>query len=103
MKDTRPIDVQVAELTKEQKRTIPKIYKYHLIFSIAIIALLLIALLFSHVAVANAKSDWDLIEEKIESIHSSDKYKLYGDRTSAIATYEAAVHTRTMVRNGRTN
>lgn len=96
MKDTRPIDVQVAELTPEQKRKIPKIYKYHMIFSFVLIVGLLFALLFTHIGVVNAQSHLDSIKEKIAS-NGAFGTQYYADQTAAYDAYDAAVNVRTMV------
>lgn len=95
MKDTRPIEAQVAELTDEQKRTIPKIYKYHLIFSIVLIVALLAGLLIAHVGVVNAQSDYDEIQAKISA--SPVGYLQYGaESRAAFDALDAAVNVRTM-------
>lgn len=97
MKDTRPIRVQVAELTEEQKQNIPTIYKYHLIFSLTIIGLFLLALLISHICVVSAQTKLNQLENELDTISVSERYALYEDWTSAIDQYDSTIHLRTMI------
>lgn len=97
MKDTRPIDIQVAELTPEHKRKIPKIYKAHLLFSFVLIGSLLVALLFAQIGVFAARSDLDAVQHKIHAGGSLGGIHYFAEETAAYEAYDSAIHTRMLV------
>lgn len=98
MKDTRPIDIQVAELTPEQKRKIPKIYKAHLLFSFILVGALLVALLFAQIGVLNARSDLEAIQDKINSaVPEWTGIQYFAEETAAYEAYDSAIHVRMLI------
>ena len=62
-KDKRPINVQVADLTAEQRKSIPRIALYHTLFSV--LALVLVAVL-TIVPLFTASSDYTVAGDKAD-------------------------------------
>ena len=73
-KDTRPIEIQVAELTDEQKRNIPRIFYGHLALAVALILMLLGVIAFFHFQTAEAYETYDIMEQQFDINMNTGKF-----------------------------
>lgn len=97
MKDKRPIEVQVAELTEEQKQKIPKIFWMHLIITIVIIGAHLISGLFCVINVEAAKAELRSIEARRATASLWESLSLTKEWLAASDRYDVAMQTLTTV------
>ena len=100
MKDKRPIEVQVADLTEEQKREIPKIFRIHLIITILIVGVYLACLLLCWMSAGSAKAEVESIEAKKATASLWESLGLTREWLAAQDRYDAAMHTFFMVSIG---
>lgn len=81
MKDNRPIEMQVAELTPEQRKKLPKIYTTSIIFCVVSVLILAFALTGIGVRIFELREEAELHAELIDmGVYDFTEYDEYYDK-----------------------
>ena len=98
MKDLRPINIQVEELTKEQKDNICKVYRWNMLVSVSAIILGVILVVFSSICYFQRESAYEEYEDATATLYSSVNLnvksktgELYKDYLEASEKFEFAI------------